>query len=186
MMLYWVTWPSEEHSTSRCQVPPESLMLSATQPTHSTVSKPQVHHQSFDQTLQMRTALPAWIMFMPQAWDTALPLVQSSGLQSDWGISPNNSWVMQEAQTSTDWGIWQGNLSFSYPFSPLQGRPRQESPSLVVFKSNSPCYSNSSLVNSEVHPQNLTFSRPPTTNPLYFNHFNTTFGIFILNFLPST
>ena len=38
------------------------------------------------------------------SWDTELPSVQSSGLQSDQGICPNNSKVLQEAQTSTDWG----------------------------------------------------------------------------------
>ena len=38
---------------------------------------------SFDWTLQDGTALLAWIVFVPRAWDTELPSVQSSGLWSD-------------------------------------------------------------------------------------------------------
>ena len=131
-MPYWVTWPSEEHSASRCQVPPESLMKSATQPTHSTVRKPWVHHQSFDQTLQIKTALPAQIMFMPQAWDTELPSIQSSGLWSDWGICCNNSKVMQEAQTDTD-QVTDKVIWVSFILSTLFKGDWGRHPSLVVF-----------------------------------------------------
>ena len=45
--------------------------------------------------------------------------MQTSGLWSDQGISPNKSQVMQEAQTSADRGIWEGNLSFSFLLAPL-------------------------------------------------------------------
>ena len=59
-------------------------------------------HQQLHWTLQIRAALPAQIMFMPRAWYTELPSVQTSGLWSDHGNSPNNSQVIQEAWTGAD------------------------------------------------------------------------------------
>ena len=87
---------------------------------------------SLDQTLQNGTALPAWIMFMPRAWYTKLPSVQSSSLRSDWRICPNNSKVMQRPWPALTEYLTRSS-EFHYPYNPLQGRPRQESPSLVVF-----------------------------------------------------
>ena len=57
-------------------------------------------------------------MFVPRAWDTELPSVQSSGLQSDQGIYPDNSQSVQEAQTSAD-GVSDKVIQVSHSLKPL-------------------------------------------------------------------
>ena len=128
--------PERNQAHPRCWVPPESPMQWDT-PAYPQ-RKPQVHLQLQPDPTEWNSSTSLDV-FVPQAWDTELPSMQSSGLQSDWGtqrLCRRPGLVLTEDLTRLS--------EFHLSLYPLQGRPRQKSPSLVVFKSILHAYCNSS------------------------------------------